>query len=79
MAEANDLKIFKVNLGKRIKNLRKAKNYTQPDLAALLNIDYQAIGRIENGRVNPSAYLVSQIAQALNVSITEIYDFSELG
>lgn len=74
---AEDLKSFKIKLGKRIKALREGK-LTQLELGAIINKDYQAISRIEKGRVNPSAYLVYQIAQALEVTMDEIYDFSEI-
>lgn len=69
---------FKINLGKRIKELREERKLTQPQLGALINKDYQVLGRIENGRVNPSSFLVYQIAMALNVSIGDIFDFSKL-
>lgn len=65
---------FKIRLGKRIKFLREKQGLTQVELGARINKDYQVIGRIENGRVNPSAYLVYQIAQALHVTASEIYD-----
>lgn len=69
---------FKINLGKRIKELREERKLTQPQLGALINKDYQVLGRIENGRVNPSSFLVYQIAMALNVSMGDIFDFSKL-
>ena len=71
------LEHFKINLGKRIKHVREERKLTQPELGALINKDYQALGRIENGRVNPSSYIVYQIAQALNVSMDELFDFSK--
>lgn len=74
----DDLKSFKIKLGKRIKALREQNDYTQLELGALINKDYQAISRIEKGRVNPSAYVVKQIAKALGVSMNEIYDFSQV-
>ena len=72
---ADNLNNFKLNLGKRIKYLRESKKMTQPELGALINKDYQSIGRIENGRVNPSAYLIFQIAKALNVSMGDVFEF----
>lgn len=72
-----DMKAFKTKLGKRIQQLRAGK-YTQLELGALINKDYQAISRLEKGRVNPSAYLVVQIAEALGVTMDEIFDFSAL-
>lgn len=78
MAEILDLKSFKVKFGKRVKFLREQKKLTQPALAILLDdMDYQSLGRIENGRVNTSSYLSYRIAKALDVTIEELYDFSE--
>ena len=49
---------------------------TQPELAALIGFkDYQAIGRIENGRVTASVYVIHQIAKALKTPIEELFDF----
>lgn len=73
-----DLAEFKTNLGKRIKTLREQRKLTQPELGTLIDKDYQALGRIENGRVNPSSFIVYQIALALKVSMNEIFDFSSL-
>jgi len=73
---ADELNDFKLKLGKRIKFLRESKKLTQPELGALVNKDYQSIGRIENGRVNSSAFIIHQIAQALEVGMDEVFDFS---
>jgi putative transcriptional regulator len=67
---------FKKNLGNRVKYLRQQKGMTQQQLAALLNVDFQSISRLENGRVNPSAYFVKLLAEALDVEIKEIFNFS---
>jgi len=73
-----DLKTFKIKLGKRIKALREKKGLTQLELGALINKDYQSIGRIENGRVNPSSYLIYQLSRALNVTIEDIFEFNKV-
>ncbi|MBB2146919.1 helix-turn-helix domain-containing protein [Pedobacter sp. LMG 31464] len=71
----NDLEIFKKNLGKRIANLREAKGLTQAQLSALINKDFQSISRIETGRVNASSYLLKQIADALEITMSDLFDF----
>lgn len=70
-----DIEKFKILLGKKIKELRKIKGLTQPQLGALINKDYQDISRLENGKVNPSAFYIFQIAKSLNVPIEDIYNF----
>lgn len=67
---------FRRLLGARIQELRQEKGLTQPQLAVLIGFkDYQAIGRIENGRVTPSVYVIYQIAKALQVQIEQLFDF----
>lgn len=73
-----ELENFEVNLGKRIKALREERKLTQPELGALIDKDYQVLGRIENGRVNPSSFIVYQISLALKVTMNDIFDFSKL-
>ncbi|WP_236973853.1 helix-turn-helix domain-containing protein [Membranihabitans maritimus] len=68
---------FMLNLGKRLKQLREYRNLTQSQLGALVNKDYQSISRIENGRVNTSAYMLLKFAQALNVSMNDVFTFEE--
>lgn len=73
--DVNELR-FRKQLGARIQELRQAKKLTQPQLAASMGFkDYQAIGRIENGRVTASVYTIYQIAKALEVSPNELLDF----
>ncbi|MBE8714817.1 helix-turn-helix domain-containing protein [Sphingobacterium hungaricum] len=67
---------FRKLLGARIQELRQAKQLTQPQLAAAIGFkDYQAIGRIENGRVTASVFTIYQIAKALEVSANELLGF----
>jgi putative transcriptional regulator len=70
-----DLKLFKKELGKRIAFLREKNGLTQPQLAALIDKDFQSISRIENGRVNASGYILQQIAKSLGVTMNELFDF----
>ena len=73
-----ELNVFKVMLGKRIKEIRKSKGLTQPQLGALINKDYQDISRLENGKVNPSAFYIWQISNALNVPVEEFYNIKKV-
>lgn len=68
---------FRKLLGARIQEIRQDKPMTQPELAALIGFkDYQAIGRIENGRVTPSVYAIYQIAEALEVGLEDLFNFN---
>jgi putative transcriptional regulator len=73
---ADDLELFKKALGRKIATLRDSKGITQAQLAALVDKDFQSISRIENGRVNASGYILKQIADALKISMNELFDIS---
>ena len=73
---AIDIQTFKTRLGQRIRALRERRGLTQMELGALIDKDFQAISRVEKGRVNPSAYQVYLIAGALGVPIEEFFDFT---
>lgn len=66
---------FKAQLGQRIIQLRTKKGWTQADLARAVEKSPQAIEKIENGRVNPTAYTLFEIAEALKVPLTELVNF----
>ncbi len=62
-------------LGKHIAKLRKEKGWTQDDLAYHCNKERQSIDRVENGKINPTAYYLSEIAAALEVPVSELFNF----
>jgi putative transcriptional regulator len=66
---------FKNQIGQRIIELRTKKGWTQADLARAAEKSPQAIEKIENGRVNPTAYTLFEIARALEVHLSELVDF----
>ncbi|WP_439559684.1 helix-turn-helix domain-containing protein [Dyadobacter sp.] len=59
-------------LGLRIRELRKAKNITQAELAHIIAKDQQSIQRLEAGKINPSFYYLYEIATGLGISMQEI-------
>ncbi|MDE7349008.1 MAG: helix-turn-helix domain-containing protein, partial [Clostridia bacterium] len=52
----------------RLKFLRKLKNYTQKELAAMIGCDQSMIVRCEKGECEPTATAIKKIAMAFNVS-----------
>ncbi len=74
-----DLEKFRENLGKRIAQIRIERKLDQTELAAILDgKDKQAINRYEKQGANPTAYILLKIAKALNVTVDELLDFSEI-
>lgn len=72
---SNDLEIFKSKIGKRVAFLRKQKGLTQAKLGIIIDKDFQSISRLERGEYNPSSYLIFQISVALQVDISELFNF----
>ncbi len=70
---AIDIQTFKTQLGQRIRVLRERRGLTQMELGALIDKDFQAISRMEKGRVNPSAYQIYVLAEALHAPVTEFF------
>jgi len=69
---------FRINLGRRIEQLRKQKKLEQGELAAIIGKDKQFINRYERQGANPTAYILVQIANALKVTANDLLDFSKL-
>ncbi len=64
-----------LKLGNRIRELRINQNLTQMDLAARIGKDYQSLQRIESGVTNPTVQYLTEIAEGLNVSIQDLFEF----
>lgn len=63
---------IQLQLGMRIKYLRKKRNWSQEDLALEANINTKYLSDLENGRRNPSLLILERIAIALDISISEL-------
>ncbi|MBI3509332.1 MAG: helix-turn-helix transcriptional regulator [Bacteroidetes bacterium] len=66
---------FLKKLGNRIVELREMKGFSQTQLAHACGKDPQSIERVENGKINPSAYYLLEIAKALDIPLKDILDF----
>lgn len=64
-----------MNLGNKIRELRREKNLTQEQLAASLNISPQAVSKWELGLSFPDMPLIPVMAGLFNVSLDELFDF----
>jgi len=62
-------------LGARVRELRILKGISQKELAYSIGKDQQSIQRLEAGKINPSYYYLSQIAQGLKVDLAELVAF----
>lgn len=57
------------NIGKRISELRKEKNWSQSDLAKAVEASRDIIGKYERGEHSPSIEMATKIAEALEVTV----------
>jgi len=64
-----------MNLGNKIRELRRAKNLTQEQLAASLNISAQAVSKWEMGASYPDMTMIPTLAALFKVSLDELFDF----
>ncbi|MEC3879755.1 helix-turn-helix domain-containing protein [Parapedobacter sp. 10938] len=69
---------FKKKLGSRILILRSALRLTQEQLGHRIGKDKQFINRYEVEGANPTAYTLVDLANALEVTLDELLDFSKL-
>jgi transcriptional regulator with XRE-family HTH domain len=58
-----------IEVGKRIKELRKARSLKQDDLMEVLNLSRPAISNIETGRRNINLHQIKALADFFGVSI----------
>ena len=63
--------------GKRIKELRKARNLTQEQLAELVDIDTRNIIKIENSETFPRAKTLDKLLEVFQISASEIFQTAQ--
>jgi transcriptional regulator with XRE-family HTH domain len=66
-----------IKIGKRVAQLRKQNGISQAELAGKIDSEKQNISRLERGMVNPGIFFLSKIAQAFQISLSELLDFDE--
>lgn len=55
--------------------LRKERNMQQAELAELVGVRRETIGKLENGKYNPSLKLAMDIAKVFGKSVEEVFLF----
>ena len=63
--------------GKRLKELREDKNFTQDELASIVNVHQTYIGKLETGKSNPSLLLIYKLTKALDVTLYKFFEFEK--
>lgn len=65
---------FERTFGGKVRHLRKARKFTQENLAEYVGVSVITISRIEHGKTMPSISRLFQIAQALEVNVTDFFE-----
>jgi transcriptional regulator with XRE-family HTH domain len=60
-------------LGANLKRIRIEKSITQVEIAKTLGVDRSFVSNIENGKNNPTLSTIAKLAQALGVSMDELF------
>lgn len=66
---------IKEQLGKRIREIRKNRNYTQEKLSELADMEIPTLSNIENGKNYPNYETLAKLSKALGVRPYELYMF----
>lgn len=64
-------------LGLRIRRLREARGQTQHGLAESAGVSPKHLGELERGRGNPSLKSLHSLAEALGLSLSEVFDMAQ--
>ena len=61
-----------VALGRAIREARQARGLSQEDLALSADVDRAHVGRVERGDSNAAVLTITQIAKALNLTVSKL-------
>lgn len=62
-------------LGSRVRKLREQRRMSQLDLSQKAHLDLTTVNEIENGNREPMLRTLWKIANALDVKISQLFDF----
>ena len=68
---------LKVKFGRRLRQIRRLKNLTQEQLAEVTGISVEFVSNIERGINAPSFDTLEKLAEVLNVSYVDLFDFRD--
>ena len=65
---------IKKKFGQNVKELRRAANISQEELALRLNADQAYVSRIESGQMNVTLETIEEIAKALGSEVSALFN-----
>ena len=63
-----------MDIGKKIKQIREAKDLTAKEVVTAVDMQPAMYSRIENGKTEPSLSSLEKIAKALGVKLSDLFD-----
>jgi len=69
-------KAYLINIGKNITKYRKKRGYSSQELGDLIDMEKSNLIPIEKGRINTTALTLLKIANALDIEVQDLFDFS---
>jgi len=68
VTERQALKAF----GKRVRELRKARGWTQEELAERASLHENYVSRLETGEQEPGLFVILRVGRAFNMGVSEL-------
>lgn len=62
--------------GAKLAYIRKSQKLSQIKLAEIVDMNFNYIGQIERGEANVTIKTIKLLANALNIEVKELFDFS---
>ncbi len=66
----------KINISKRLKNIRINKHYTQKDISNVLGLSRQGYARYEQGSCSPSLNILEKLSAFYNIPLDYFISYS---
>jgi transcriptional regulator with XRE-family HTH domain len=68
---------LRTRFGKRLRTLRRKRDFTQERFAELAEISVDFLSLVERGINGPSFDTLDRMAKALSVQVRDLFEFSE--
>lgn len=68
-----------MNLGEKLRQLRQARNLTQPEVAEAIGIEQSYLSKLENGKYTPSSDVFSRVLDVFKINVGDLVDDLEPG
>ncbi len=68
---------FLKQLGIHLRKIRESKGMTQQELADRIDVEVMQVSRVERGTVNTSICMIKEIADNLNIQLSELFSLFE--